>query len=302
MADHKHNLAVPRQEQHNPLKVANVAAKDDVERDGPNTAASWWGYLNEDVDTTQTTSQLALYCFMTGYIDVISFSAIFVWCGFQTGNFAQLAIALARLFYGPSGSRDTTFHRADQQALTSLISFNAGAFIGRIGDRVGAHKRIWLISGTFIQAVLTMAAAIAFWKSGQPSISNARDDPAWTNVATFVGLAFMSASLGVQGIVGKRLNTQFGTTIVLTTVWVELVSDPRLFRLRQRVITRDHRLIAAVSLFIGAFISRVILQKIGTAGTLGIGVGFRILSCFTWLFVPTKRGQERNTPPPTTAE
>jgi hypothetical protein len=59
---------------------------------------------------------------------------------------------------------------------------------------------------------MTMAAAIAFWKSGQPSISNARADPAWTNALTFVGLAFMSASLGVQGILGKRLNTQFGTT------------------------------------------------------------------------------------------
>ena len=57
-----------------------------------------------------------------------------------------------------------------------------------------------------------MAGAIAFWKAGQPSISNARDDPAWTNALTFVGLAFMSASLGVQGILGKRLNTQFGTT------------------------------------------------------------------------------------------
>jgi len=59
---------------------------------------------------------------------------------------------------------------------------------------------------------MTMAAAIAFWKGGQPGISNARDDPAWTNALTFVGLAFMSASLGVQGILGKRLNTQFGTT------------------------------------------------------------------------------------------
>ena len=88
MADQKNNLALgPRQEQHrnpssptstvdaesaNPLKGANVAAKDDVERAGPNTAASWWRYLNEDVDTTQTTSQLALYCFMTGYMCVFT--------------------------------------------------------------------------------------------------------------------------------------------------------------------------------------------------------------------------------------
>jgi len=151
-----------------------------------------------------------------------------------------------------------------------------------------------------------MAAAIAFWKGGQRSISNARDDPAWTNALTFVGLAFMSASLGVQGILGKRLNTQFGTTsasspvsiilqsltdpkVVLTTVWVELMSDPRLFRFRQRVMTRDHRLIAAVSLFLGAFVGRALLAQLGTAGALGVGVGFRMLITFSWIFVPSPK-------------
>jgi hypothetical protein len=256
---------------------------------GRRQTVSLWTYLSEDVDPAESTAPLAAYCFMTGYIDVISFSAIFVWCGFQTGNFAQLALALARLFEGPPGLRDKTFHRADQQALCSLISFNLGAFVGRIGDRVGPHKRLWLIAGTFIQAVLTMAGAVALWQSGEPALADARDNPAWTNALSFVGLAFISASLGVQGILGKRLNTQFGTTIVLTTVWVELMSDPRLFTLKQRVMTRDHRLIAAVSLFLGAFIGRAILAKLGTGGTLGIGVGFRILICFSWIFVPSKK-------------
>jgi hypothetical protein len=215
-----------------------------------------------------------------------------------------LAIALCRLFEGAPGFQDHTFHKADQQALCSLISFNLGAFVGRIGDRVGAHKRVWLIAGTFIQTLFTMAAAIAFWKAGQPSISNARDDPAWTNVLSFVGLAFMSASLGVQGILGKRLNTQFGTTstslymyiliilthliVVLTTVWVELMSDPRLFKFRQRVMTRDHRLIAAISLFIGAFTGRSILAQIGTAATMGVAVGFRVFITLSWIFIPSK--------------
>jgi hypothetical protein len=271
-------------------KSTSTAAvlKGDAEHVALKPTASLRSYLMADVDPAQTTAPLAAYCFMTGFIDVISFSAIFVWCGFQTGNFAQLAIALARLFEGSPGSQDHTFHKADQQALCSLISFNLGAFVGRIGDRVGAHKRIWLIAGTFIQALLTMASAIAFWKAGQPSISNARDDPAWTNVLSFVGLAFMSASLGVQGILGKRLNTQFGTTIVLTTVWVELMSDPRLFKFRQRVMTRDHRLIAAVALFLGAFIGRSILGQIGTAATMGVGVGFRVLITLSWIFVPNK--------------
>jgi len=263
-------------------------SKGDAERAAPNTTLSLWKYLMADVDSSQTTAPLAAYCFMTGYIDVVSFSAIFVWCGFQTGNFAQLALALARLFQGAPGFRDQTFHKADQQALCSLIAFNAGSFIGRIGDRIGAHKRIWLIAGTFLQALFTMAAALTFWKSGQGSISNARDDPAWTNALTFVGLAFISASLGVQGILGKRLNTQFGTTIVLTTVWVELMTDPGLFKLRKRVISRDHRVIAAVSLFVGAFVGRAILGQIGTAGTLGVAVGFRMFITLSWIFVPGK--------------
>ncbi|KAK1217253.1 hypothetical protein PQX77_020102 [Marasmius sp. AFHP31] len=246
-------------------------------------------YLQQDVDPQQCTVPLAAFCFMTGFMDAVCFSAIFVWCGFQTGNFIQLAVALARLFEGPPGSRDTSFHIADQQALASLIAFNVGAFFGRWGDHIGAQKRLWLCIGTFIQALLTMAASLTIWKSGSPAIADERGDPAWTNFLSFAAIVFMSASLGVQGIQGKRLNTQFTTTVVLTTVWVELMTDPSLFNLKRKVITRDHKLIAAGSLFIGAFVSRAILGQIGSAGTLGIGVGFRILITFAWLFVPAKQ-------------
>jgi hypothetical protein len=224
---------------------------------------------------------------MTGFIDSISFTAIFVWCGFQTGNFIQLSLALARLFADPRAQRDMTFHRADQQALTSLISFNLGAFIGRIGDKMGPMTRLWLALGTFIQALFTMIASITIWKSGQGSIAETRGDPAWTNLLSFVCVVFMSASLGLQGIMGKRLNTQFTTTIVLTTVWCELMADPKLFS-PHAVVTRDHKLIAAASLFVGGFIGRALVDQIGAAGTLGIGTGIRVIIALGWIFVPAK--------------
>lgn len=257
------------------------------------TLSSAWTYLNEDVDPDQSTGPLAAFCFMTGYIDVISFSAIFVWCGFQTGNFVQLALAIARLWEGPLHHRDNKFHRPDQQALCSLIAFNLGAFVCRIGDKIGNHKRIWLVGGTFFQAVLTMAGALALWKSGQPSIADDRGDPAWNNVRTFVGLAFISASLGVQGLQAKRLNTQFGTTIVLTTVWVELMSDPKLFTPFRLVKSRDIKVLAAFGLFLGGFVGRALTAKIGAAGALGVGVGFRIIIAFSWIFV---KGKHRKSP------
>ncbi|KAJ7201559.1 hypothetical protein GGX14DRAFT_370909 [Mycena pura] len=251
---------------------------------------TFWQHLNAEVDPAQCTGPLAAFCFMTGFIDAISFSAVFVWCGFQTGNFAQLALALARLWEtAPSGSgHDETFHIADKQALTSLVTFMFGAFIGRLGDRIGSHKRIWLVSATFLQVLLTMAAALTIWKSEQSSIAALRGDPSWTNTLTFVGLAFMSSSLGLQGIVGKRLNTQFGTTIVLTTIWVEVFSDPRLFNLRRKVITRDHKVLGAVALFTGAFVSRAILGQIGSAAALGVGAGLRVLIALAWIVTPGK--------------
>jgi hypothetical protein len=129
-----------------------------------------------------------------------------------TPTYNQLSLALARLFSGSKQTRDTSFHLADQQALTSLISFNLGASLGRIGDRIGPLSRLWLVSGTMIQALFTTAASIAIWRSQEPSVANIRNDPAWTNVLSFVCVAFASASLGVQGVMGKKLGTPFGTT------------------------------------------------------------------------------------------
>ncbi|KAF7338711.1 Aldedh domain-containing protein [Mycena sanguinolenta] len=253
---------------------------------------TFWQHLNTEVDPAQSTGPLSAFCFMTGFIDAISFSAVFVWCGFQTGNFAQLALALARLWeVAPSGvGHDSTFHIADRQAITSLLSFQAGAFFGRVGGPHGTTQaRIWLVLATLVQALMTMAAALVIWKSGQGSIAALRGDPSWTTTLTFVGLAFMSASLGVQGIVGKRLNTQFTTTIVLTTVWVELFTDPRLFKIREKVKTRDHKLIAAAALFLGAFVARALLAtRIGAAGALAVGAGIRVLISLAWIVTPGK--------------
>ncbi|KAI0700171.1 hypothetical protein BC835DRAFT_1328751 [Cytidiella melzeri] len=245
-------------------------------------------HIMSEVDPERSTFPLAAYCFMTGFINVVCFSAIFVWCAFQTGNTVQLAIALARLFQGPPGQRDTTFHLPDKLALTSLLTFIFGAFLGRIGDKIGAKTRFWLFLGTMIQALFTMAAAICIWKSGQPSIADARSDVAWTNALAFATVGFMSASMGLQGIMGKRVNTQFATTIVLTTVWCELMADPKLFKLNSLIRSRDHKVIGVFTLFVGGFASRAILQAIGSAGTLGIGCGIRVLVAVWWLFVPGK--------------
>jgi hypothetical protein len=77
-------------------------------------------------------------------------------------------------------------------------------------------------------------------------------------------------------------------SVVLTTIWVELTNDPSLFFIAQRVKSRDHRLIAAGSLFVGAFTGRAILGKAGSPTALAVGVGIRVLVSLGWLLVPGK--------------
>lgn len=79
--------------------------------------------------------------------------------------------------------------------------------------------------------------------------------------------------------------------VVLTTVWIELMADPKLF-FRKKVITRDHKLIAAGALFLGGFVSRSILDKIGADSALGVGAGIRLLITLSWLFVPGKKAAQ----------
>ncbi|KAI9457927.1 hypothetical protein HD554DRAFT_1758350 [Boletus coccyginus] len=268
------------------LSLAQAAA--DIESSNLLGMRSLRSFFMEEIDTAQAAAPLSAYCFMTGFIDAVSFSAIFVWCAFQTGNSVQLALALARLF---NGEHDHSFHIADQQALCSILAFIFGAFIGRIGDKIGCKTRAWLTLGTFIQTVFTLFGAIAIWKSGSGSVAANRGDPAWSNAVSFITVGCISASMGLQGIMGKRLGTQFTTTVVLTTTWCELMTEPRLFNLRRLVVSRDHKVMAIAFLFLGGFVGRAILDKIGSAGTLGVGTGLRFVTTLWWLLVPAKKAK-----------
>ena len=78
---------------------------------------------------------------------------------------------------------------------------------------------------------------------------------------------------------------------MLTTVWCELMADPKLFKLNHWIISRDHKFIAIIALFLGGFIGRAIIDAAGAAATLGVGTGLRTLIAIWWLFVPGKQAK-----------
>ncbi|KIJ14513.1 hypothetical protein PAXINDRAFT_176697 [Paxillus involutus ATCC 200175] len=238
-------------------------------------------FLFEEIDPERAIPPLSAYCFMTGFINAVCFSAIFAWCASQTGNTIQLSVAVGRLLDDPNA--DSSFHLSDRLAVCSLITFIAGCYVGRFGDRIGYKTRLWMCAGTFLQALLTMGAAITSWQSGAPTFAAANSGAVWKTPLSFACLGFMSSSMGLQGVMAKRLNTQFSTTVVLTSIWVELISEPKLFHLRRLVVERDHKIMTIAACFAGGFAGRTVLDEVGAPVTLGIAGGLRMLISILWL-------------------
>lgn len=82
--------------------------------------------------------------------------------------------------------------------------------MGRIGDKMGPKSRIWLFLGTMLQALCTVAAAVLVFQRRRSSFISEGGN--WSSSEGFAALAFASASMGLQSIMGKRTNTQFATT------------------------------------------------------------------------------------------
>jgi len=92
--------------------------------------------------------------------------------------------------------------------------------------------------------------------------------------------------MGLQGYQGTRLGSQFATTVVLTTIWVQLVTDPKLFYVRAIHKPRDYKILGIFGLFIGGLTGRALANTIGPAATLGLGAGLRLLIALSWLTIP----------------
>lgn len=182
---------------------------------------------------SQCTFQMSFYCFTTGWADAVAFAAAYLFVGFQTGSMVQLSAAIARLFSGPDENA-SYFHPEDRLALCSLLSFIAGAAFGQVGDRLGPKKRLWLVGSTALQAGLMAGSFIALRVPNVGSYADARGSTPWHVTGGYFGIGLLAASMGLQGIVAKRLNTHYGTSVVLTTIWCELAADPGLLHWRTR--------------------------------------------------------------------
>lgn len=90
---------------------------------------------------------------------------------FHRGNLAQLGLAIARTF-APDPYSTSGFQLPDIQALVSLLSFLVGASLGRFENLFGGGRRKqWLVTATFAQTLMAMAAALTHHYSSDSGVA-----------------------------------------------------------------------------------------------------------------------------------
>ncbi|QRV84246.1 hypothetical protein RhiJN_12262 [Ceratobasidium sp. AG-Ba] len=230
-------------------------------------------YLMDEVDTNIASYPLAGYCFMTGYTDAITYTAAYVCTITFPTTMPEEASWNPLAAEQWEWRRDWGLSTGDGQALASLLAFLFGAFVGRLGDKIGPRKRAWLIFGTFIQALFSLAASLTCWANGESSFGGARGSE-FTNWGTVLG--FLTISFAARAWVSRLMRVFVSAT----------------FSIRLWVKQRDHKAIAILGLIVG-MVGRALVNKIGAHWTFGLGFVIRILIALSWLSIPAAKPKKK---------
>ncbi|KAJ5110809.1 hypothetical protein N7532_001344 [Penicillium argentinense] len=198
-------------------------------------------FLDEDIcEDLLLESELLLLSFSTGIQDAAAWPDYMCFASNQTGNTLFLAIGIAGLTHDAYSFPNIG---------VSLANFVAGGLVmGQLGNYFGVRRRSWLLMSNFIQTALVFLALIFMyiWPIQ-------RDGPAsWAVIAC---LAFSS---GAQVAMSRSLKITEITTAMATAAFIDLVIDPSLVKVKNRL--RNRRFMFLVMLtagcFVGAFAQR----------------------------------------------
>ncbi|KAJ1303763.1 hypothetical protein OPQ81_008187 [Rhizoctonia solani] len=156
-----------------------------------------------------------------------------------------------------------------------------------------ARTRLWLVVGTLFQALLLVGAAVAAIHDptrGSSLAAGATTNPRvlanapWSSAYGFTALGLMSLSMGFQGVMAHRMGSGFGATVVLSSLWVELVGSPGGIRWREY---RGVRVYTILLFIVGGLVGAVFRDVgiLGVPSSIFVGAGMRVVIAFSWLFV-----------------
>lgn len=199
---------------------------------------------------------------------------------------------------GASGQPENLPHKAWVRCLLAIVFFAIGAlFFSNFHRYFGPHKRWVMVASFAIQAVMTGIVAIlattgAVWNKplGRSTthgngliVETVEDSFPWSDLAPIILLAFQSAG---QIVASRVLKYNSMPTIVLTSLYCDMMSDARLFTAPITDNADRNRRAAGAILLLGGSIGGGWMSKswTGFAGPLWIAAFLKGCMVVAWYF------------------
>ncbi|QDS73182.1 hypothetical protein FKW77_002415 [Venturia effusa] len=199
--------------------------------------SSFRQHMNEEIDTNRGEYILLLGYIITGLVDG---SAVFIWGAFasmQTGNTIYLGLGLAD---PSSGNRWI-------KSILSMSCFCLGAALFAWYHRFFTPKKRWVMFSSYlVQTLFIVAAAIIVTLD-----RTTEEDKEKLRWPVMVPLALMAVGSSGQCVSSRALDKNSLTSVVLTSIYCDLFSDPRLLSFSGNP-SRNQRLAAPICLVVGA--------------------------------------------------
>jgi uncharacterized membrane protein YoaK (UPF0700 family) len=192
---------------------------------------------------------LLVLTMVTGLVDAVSYLKLgHVFVANMTGNVVFLGFAVG-------GAKDFS----ETASLVAIAAFLGGALGGgALGARVGAHRGRLFAVATYIMIALVAAALLLAMAVADSE----------SNFARYALIVLLALSMGLQNATARRLGVPDLTTTVLTLTLTGIAADSALAG--GRAPNPARRLLATVTMFVGAAVGALLVFRVGTGSALAL--------------------------------
>jgi uncharacterized membrane protein YoaK (UPF0700 family) len=229
-------------------------------------------YLNREIDLQHADIPIIACCLVSGLCDSSAYNAWSCFVSMQTGNTIFLAL-------GASGQpRSKPFGWL--KSLVSITFFLLGCFTFSTTRLIGPKARGTLTTSFILQSICIIVAAALVQAHVVPEPMGLLETTD-INLLELIPLGFLAFQSGGQIFTSRILGFNEVPTTVLTSVYCDLASDPKV--LHKDNVKRNRRIAAVIFILIGGiaggWISR---SSAGLSAALWTAAGIKLAIAIGW--------------------
>ncbi|KAL2069262.1 hypothetical protein VTL71DRAFT_15600 [Oculimacula yallundae] len=240
------------------------------------TKSNWRSYLSSEIAIAHADIPIIACCLVSGLCDSSAYNAWSCFVSMQTGNTIFLALG--------ASDQPRSKPYGWLKSLISIISFLLGCFVFATTRFIKPKARGTLAASFMVQSLFIILAAMLVQVGVVPQPDGVvTDSGSKVNLLELLPLGFLAFQSGGQIVTSRILGFNEVPTTVLTSVYCDIASDPKI--LARDNVKRNRRVFAVIFILVGGiaggWISR---SRAGMSTSLWIAAGIKMVIALFWSF------------------